>query len=126
MNERDGLKRAVDRLLKTYLCTEVWLEKRSPAPGSRSGVSDYVGIAYGKPLAIELKHPTKPTPRRKDQVEYQHRFNRAGGVAFVACSVDEVRVHLEDLHRAILVREEMVEEWRRAWEKDRARTVIGR
>lgn len=52
------------------------------------GVSDIIGCYKGKMIAIELKAPNgKPTP---DQERFIKNVNEAGGIAFIAKSLDEV------------------------------------
>lgn len=53
------------------------------------GCSDIIGqTTDGRFLAVEVKRPGgKPTP---DQTDFIDRVNSAGGVAFVARSVDDV------------------------------------
>ena len=52
------------------------------------GVADIIGCYKGRMIAIELKSPTgKPTP---EQERFIQNVNEAGGIAFVARSIDEV------------------------------------
>lgn len=56
------------------------------------GISDIIGIAFGKPLAIEVKSTRgKLTAHQK---VFLDRFNKEGGVGFVARSVDDVAARL--------------------------------
>lgn len=56
--------------------------------GSSRGVADILGIFNGRPLAIEVKRPgNKPTEVQK---EFLQKFEKKGGIAFVAYSLDEV------------------------------------
>jgi len=56
-----------------------------------NGISDILGIYRGKPMAIEVKRPkpdkTYPT---KEQKVFLQVFAEAGGIAFVARSVEDV------------------------------------
>lgn len=59
------------------------------------GISDIIGIWKGRPLAIEVKKPKgKVTVYQSDFIR---RFNTAGGIAFVAHSLEEVQEHLKPL-----------------------------
>jgi hypothetical protein len=59
------------------------------------GVSDVLGVLPGgRFLAIECKGPTgRPSP---EQVEFIERVRAAGGVAFVARSLEDVKKGLAD------------------------------
>ena len=57
-------------------------------PMGYPGVADIIGCYKGRMIAIELKSPTgKPTP---EQERFIQNVNEAGGIAFVARSIDEV------------------------------------
>ncbi len=67
-------------------------------PGPNRGVSDIIGCqrVTGRFIAIEVKRPGgKATP---EQQEFLDSVTRAGGIAFVATSVDDVLNH-PDLRR---------------------------
>ena len=78
--------------------------------GSRGGVryglcvgsSDIIGIFHGLFLAIEVKIPGK-TPT-DDQWKFINDVISSGGIAFYACSVDEVRKALISAHKRIVRR----------------------
>lgn len=56
---------------------------------SVDGISDIMGVWDGHPLAIEVKRPKeKPTA---NQEEFLNNFARAGGIAIVAHSLEEVQ-----------------------------------
>lgn len=61
-------------------------------PGKIKGVSDIIGIWNGRPLAIEVK--TKTGVIRPEQTEFLQQFNIAGGIGFVAHSLEEVITYL--------------------------------
>lgn len=69
-----------------------WKQWQGPMSQPR-GVSDILGCCKGKLLAIEVKKPGGKLS------EYQEKFlnsvNAAGGVGFMACSVDEVDAELK-------------------------------
>jgi hypothetical protein len=76
----------------------VFLEKRwGGGVYAPKGVSDYVGVAFGFPVAIELKHPVTRPPLNDDQIAYQDRFKAAGGYTLVAYSLSAVILFLQDL-----------------------------
>lgn len=56
--------------------------------GSTPGVSDIIGCMGGKFFAVELKAP-KGTAS-KEQLEFIENVKRAGGIGFIAHSLDEV------------------------------------
>jgi Holliday junction resolvase len=56
--------------------------------GSTPGVPDIIGIYQGRLLGIEVKVPRgQPSENQK---QFIAAINRAGGIAFVARSVDDV------------------------------------
>lgn len=59
---------------------------------SSSGVSDILGIFRGIPLAIEVK--VGRNILAQNQVEFQEKFRRAGGIAFRANSIESVKEQL--------------------------------
>jgi hypothetical protein len=65
-------------------------------PSHAPGVSDILGILpSGRFLAIEVKSPTgRVSPHQQQFIE---RINAAGGLAFVARSVEEVHAEVEAL-----------------------------
>jgi hypothetical protein len=97
MNEREQLKAAVDKYLKT-LRPHVMAEKRwGGGVYGREGVSDYTGCAWGQYFAIEIKHPvTRPAPTKAQQVFHGH-VRAALGHVCVAYSVTDVAMFLADL-----------------------------
>lgn len=68
-------------------------------PSHTRGVSDIIGVIppLGRYLAIEVKRPGgKPT---LEQSQFIDTINQAGGLAFVAHSVEEVQEKLNDALR---------------------------
>lgn len=62
--------------------------RTNKSPYRIRGVSDLLGIYKGRPLAIEVKTKTgRVSPYQK---EFLDRWRAAGGVGFVARSVDDV------------------------------------
>jgi len=62
--------------------------------GLIKGSSDIIGLFKGRFLAIEVKIPGKnPTPEQK---KFINNINKAGGIAFVARSADDVKNFLTD------------------------------
>lgn len=97
MDERTGLKNVVNRYLKTLEPDVFWEKRWGGGLYTKSGVSDYTGIAWGVPFALEIKHPNKRGTVSPDQVVYQHRFERAGGRVAVAASLGEVTAFFDRL-----------------------------
>ena len=64
------------------------------------GSSDIIGIFHGLFLAIEVKIPGK-TPT-DDQWKFINNVISDGGIAFYACSVNEVRKALISAHKQIM------------------------
>lgn len=63
---------------------------------SIKGVSDILGVLPGGQfLAVELKHGKGR--RRPDQVAFQAAIERAGGLAIVCYSLDELRAVIDPL-----------------------------
>lgn len=67
--------------------------RKPTCPFHLNGVSDILGIFEGKPLAIEVKSGTGVVS--DVQIDFINRFNRQGGLAFVARSVEDVRDRLK-------------------------------
>lgn len=66
---------------------------------SVDGISDIMGVYKGYPLAIEVKRPgEKPT---EYQMDFLTKFAKAGGIAMVASSLEEM---IKDLKLAELDR----------------------
>ena len=79
------LTASVKSLLKT---AGIFFWKNWGGPMGHPGVSDILGCYKGKMIAIELKSPNgKPTP---DQLRFIQNVNDAGGIGFVAKTLDEV------------------------------------
>ena len=55
-----------------------------------NGVSDILGIYYGRLLAIEVKR-SRTAKRSKEQEDFISRVNKEGGVAGFCCSIEEVK-----------------------------------
>ncbi len=67
------------------------IEKRFVKLG-KAGVSDIIGILWdGRFLAIEVKTPKRRKMVSLAQETFLNEVNKAGGVGFVACSVDDVK-----------------------------------
>ncbi len=61
-------------------------------PNFRNGVSDILGVILGRPLAIEVK--SKLGRPSEDQKVFLEEFGHAGGIGFIARSVEDVAVNL--------------------------------
>lgn len=71
----------------------VWDEKKNTyrrmnGAGQMKGTADILGIFNGKPLAIEVKSAKGVISL--EQAHFLNLFRKAGGIAFVARSVDDV------------------------------------
>lgn len=79
------LTRSVKSLLRA---AGIFHYKHWGGPMGYPGVADIIGCYRGRMIAIELKSPTgKVTP---DQERFIQNVNDAGGIGFVAKSLDEV------------------------------------
>lgn len=58
------------------------------SPNVLKGVSDILGCYQGKMLAIEVKAPGRK--EKPEQTKFLQRVNDAGGLGFIARSVDDV------------------------------------
>ena len=91
MKESDITKQIMD----TLKACGVWCWKHWSGPMSNEGIADILGIYKGKFLAIEVKGP------RGKVSDAQSRFLRnvseQGGIAFVAWSVEDLKLHIPDL-----------------------------
>ena len=59
----------------------------------RPGISDFLVCLDGRFVAIEIKRPGLKMSEKQEQ--FQHEVRAAGGIAFVAYSVDDVVRELE-------------------------------
>ena len=91
MKESDITKQILD----TLKGCGVWAWKHWSGPMSHVGIADILGIYQGRFLAIEVKGP------RGKVSDAQSRFLRNieehGGIAFVARSVEDLKLHMPDL-----------------------------
>jgi hypothetical protein len=79
------LTRSVRQLLKA---AGIFHFKHWGGPMGYPGVADILGCYKGRMIAIELKSPTgKATP---DQERFLQNVKDAGGIAFIAKTLDEV------------------------------------
>lgn len=88
------ITKAIRKVLKEAV---IWHFKHWGGPMSLPGIADILGIYEGKFLAIEVKRPgLSPTEK---QSKFLDAVNRAGGIGFVAHSVDDVvrELHLPTL-----------------------------
>lgn len=72
-----------------------WIQSAGKIPGRinrsrfiRNGVSDILGVIYGRMLAIEVKKPGGRAS--KEQMEFIANVNAEGGIAFLAYSLEDV------------------------------------
>lgn len=59
------------------------------------GISDIIGIYKGIPLFIEVKTPKTKKNLTLHQKAFLNRCTEEGGIAFVACSINDVKEKLE-------------------------------
>ncbi len=89
-------KRIVDQI-QTYLRAQgAWVIKIHGGWFQRAGIPDLIGVIRGRFFAIEAKRPGKEPTRLQAYVMSQIR--KAGGIAFKAESVEQVK---EVLNREI-------------------------
>ena len=93
--------------IKKDICTYLelkrvfyWVHQAGKIPGRRllrTGISDIIGIYKGRPMAIEVKAvKAKPT---EEQVKFLEDFARAGGIAAVIRSVDQLERLLSEVDK---------------------------
>jgi penicillin-binding protein-related factor A (putative recombinase) len=58
------------------------------------GISDIIGIYKARPLFIEVKTPKTKNNLTLHQKEFLNRCTQEGAIAFVACSIDDVKSRL--------------------------------
>ena len=61
---------------------------------SKAGVSDIIACIKGRAVFIEVKTPEKRNSATKLQEIFIKSIQDAGGIAFVACSVEDVKEKL--------------------------------
>jgi penicillin-binding protein-related factor A (putative recombinase) len=71
--------------------------RKSRNPFHRKGVSDILGIWRGRPLAIEVK--SAKGYASPEQKQFIKDFTEAGGIAFIARSVEDVEQFLMEPSR---------------------------
>jgi hypothetical protein len=96
MDERASLKKHVSAYLDT-LAPFVFYEKREPSMGGRSGVSDYIGCAWGAYFAIEIKHPVSRPALNPEQKFFHEKIGKARGRILAAYSVADVMQFMGDI-----------------------------
>jgi Holliday junction resolvase len=93
MTKEASLQDRVLRYLRS-LKPDVWAVKYHGAMYGTAGVPDILACVRGRFVAIELKTTTKETPIQRMQ---RQSIEQAGGVSFVAYSLDEVKAVIEPL-----------------------------
>lgn len=85
----DQSEAEITRAIRFFLKSQgVWHFKLHQGLGSTPGIPDIVGIWKGKPLFIEIK--TRKGKLSDVQATKIAEINQAGGLAFVARSIDDV------------------------------------
>jgi hypothetical protein len=107
MQLEQGIQSAILALLRAYqiVCYKhqnsgiYSVKRQNYIPSHTRGVSDIIGcLPGGGFLAIEVKRPGgKLSP---EQQQFIDTINQAGGLAFVAHSVEEVQEKLKDVLRS--------------------------
>lgn len=70
--------------------------RRSTNPYAIKGTSDILGIwPNGRLIAIEVKRPGNENGATVEQLAFIAKINRLGGLAFVATSVEKVRLEFQ-------------------------------
>jgi len=84
------MEKQIVNKIQTYLHVQgAWVMKVHGSLFQRAGIPDLIGVLRGRFLAIEVKRPGRQPTRLQAYVLGQ--IQRAGGLAFVADSVDVVR-----------------------------------
>ncbi len=84
-------EKKVKTAIKSWLNTKAYYHF-SPigGPFAVHGVPDIIVCANGRFIGIECKAPGKASNTTPNQDDHIDRINKAGGISFVATSVDEV------------------------------------
>ncbi len=82
-------ERDVTAAIRTILRTcGIWHFKHWGGPMGEKGIADIIGCHKGRMIAIEIKKPGgKPT---SEQLQFLENVKAAGGIGFVASSVNDV------------------------------------
>lgn len=89
MTPEGRVKSAIKKYLKTV--PDCWFFMPIGGPYSAHGIPDIIGQVDGEFFGIECKAPGKESNTTANQDRVICEINEAGGVAFVASSVDQVR-----------------------------------
>lgn len=91
------LEKTIENQIKKWLEKQgYWWMKVHGDLFQKSGIPDILACINGKFVGIEVK---RPGGRLSELQKYNiEKIQAAGGVAFVATSVDEVRVNLDRFH----------------------------
>jgi hypothetical protein len=97
-----GLKRGVDRwLTETRRAgARLWWVKLHPGWAQRRGLPDYLIVAGGRWVAVELKHPSGRARLRARQTVERRALTWAGATYHVCTSVADVAAIVTSLLRA--------------------------
>jgi len=74
---------------------------RTPAKYDVAGKSDIMGVYRGIFVALEVKTPKTRKRVSEHQRLFLNNIKRNGGIGEVVCSIDEVKVILDDLDQKI-------------------------
>jgi Holliday junction resolvase len=97
-----SIKNAIIALLKKE---GIFAWRVGSSPYQRSGVPDILGVYRGVMIGIEVKTPEafkkKSNGCTENQVQFMKKLEDNGALVLVACSVDQVRVFLEELKESL-------------------------
>lgn len=97
MKRKPQSEKSIENQIKKWLDSNgYWWMKVHGDMFQKAGVPDIIACINGKFVGIEVKRPGgRVSELQKHQIE---QIQQSGGVAFVAYSLDEVRVKLDHFH----------------------------
>ena len=92
IGEEKRIENSIKHWLETNNCWLIKVQGGSNNPST--GVPDILACYKGRFIGIEVKTPTG----RLTKIQQYHidQINKSGGIAFVATSIEDVRVELKD------------------------------
>lgn len=97
MKRKPQSEKSIENQIKKWLDSNgYWWMKVHGDMFQKAGVPDIIACINGKFVGIEVKRPGgRVSELQKHQIE---QIQKSGGVAFVAYSLEEVRVNLDNFH----------------------------
>lgn len=97
MKRKPQSEKSIENQIKKWLDSNgYWWMKVHGDMFQKAGVPDIIACINGKFVGIEVKRPGgRVSELQKYQIE---QIQKSGGVAFVAYSLEEVRVNLDHFH----------------------------